>query len=83
MDVQLGFQGLFMPKNFLQSNQETRCVVIAVESPTATFQKNDFFDVQYCKCRHFGDGAACVLLSSQCMNDGPEILVEEMYHFMK
>jgi predicted naringenin-chalcone synthase len=31
----------------------------------------------------FGDGAACVLLSSHEDDEGPEILAEEMYHFMK
>ena len=29
----------------------------------------------------FGDGAACVLLSSHEDDDGPEIVSEEMYHF--
>ena len=29
----------------------------------------------------FGDGAACVLLSSHEEDEGPEILAEEMYHF--
>jgi 3-oxoacyl-[acyl-carrier-protein] synthase III len=29
----------------------------------------------------FGDGAACTLLSSH-PDDGPEILAEEMYHFI-
>jgi predicted naringenin-chalcone synthase len=29
----------------------------------------------------FGDGAACVLLSSYNEDEGPEILDEEMYHF--
>ena len=29
----------------------------------------------------FGDGAACVLLSSEEDAEGPEILAEEMYHF--
>jgi predicted naringenin-chalcone synthase len=29
----------------------------------------------------FGDGAACVLLSSHNDDEGPEILSEEMYHF--
>jgi alkylresorcinol/alkylpyrone synthase len=29
----------------------------------------------------FGDGAACVLLSSHEEDEGPEIIAEEMYHF--
>ncbi|MNL16448.1 Alpha-pyrone synthesis polyketide synthase-like Pks11 [compost metagenome] len=29
----------------------------------------------------FGDGAACVLLSSHQDDSGPEIIAEEMYHF--
>jgi predicted naringenin-chalcone synthase len=30
----------------------------------------------------FGDGAACTLLSSHPDDNGPEILAEEMYHFI-
>src|SRR5690554_2509691 len=29
----------------------------------------------------FGDGAACVLMSSHKADEGPEIISEEMYHF--
>jgi hypothetical protein len=49
MGCAAGISGIIYAKNFLQSNPGKRAAVIAVESPTATFQLNDF-DVQYCKC---------------------------------
>jgi predicted naringenin-chalcone synthase len=63
-------------------NPGKRAAVI-VESPTATFQLNDFSMSNIVSAAIFGDGAACVLLSSHEDDEGPEILAEEMYHFMK
>jgi predicted naringenin-chalcone synthase len=54
------YSGIIYAKNFLQSK---RAAVIAVESPTATFQL--IFDVQYCKAAIFGDGAACFTFFSR------------------
>ncbi|MGB5553752.1 MAG: 3-oxoacyl-[acyl-carrier-protein] synthase III C-terminal domain-containing protein, partial [Flavobacteriaceae bacterium] len=53
----------------------------AVESPTATFQLNDFSMANMVSAAIFGDGAACVLLSSEENVSGPKIIGEEMYHF--
>jgi predicted naringenin-chalcone synthase len=77
-----GISGIIYAKNFLQSNPGKRAAVIAVESPTATFL-NDFSMSNIVSAAIFGDGAACVLLSSHEDDEGPEILAEEMYHFMK
>jgi predicted naringenin-chalcone synthase len=82
MGCAAGISGIIYAKNFLQSNPGKRAAVIAVESPTATFQLNDFSMSNIVSAAIFGDGAACVLLSSH-EDDGPEILAEEMYHFMK
>jgi predicted naringenin-chalcone synthase len=58
-----------MPRT--SSNPGKRAAVIAVESPTATFQLNDFSMSNIVSAAIFGDGAACVLLSSHEDDEGP------------
>ncbi|MDQ0637636.1 alkylresorcinol/alkylpyrone synthase [Pedobacter sp. W3I1] len=81
MGCAAGVSGMIYAKNFLKANPGKRAAVIAVESPTATFQLNDFSMANIVSAAIFGDGAACVLLSSNEEDTGPEILAEEMYHF--
>jgi predicted naringenin-chalcone synthase len=81
MGCAAGISGIIYAKNFLQANPGKRAAVIAIESPTATFQLDDFSMVNIVSAAIFGDGAACVLLSSHEEDEGPEILDEEMYHF--
>jgi alkylresorcinol/alkylpyrone synthase len=81
MGCAAGISGIIYAKNFLQANPGKRAAVIAVESPTATFQLNDYSMANIVSAAIFGDGAACVLLSSFEEEEGPEILAEEMYHF--
>jgi alkylresorcinol/alkylpyrone synthase len=81
MGCAAGISGIIYARNFLQANPGKRAAVIAVESPTATFQLNDFSMANIVSAAIFGDGAACVLLSSDESDEGPEIIGEEMYHF--
>lgn len=81
MGCAAGISGIIYAKNFLKSNPGKRAAVIAVESPTATFQLDDYSMANIVSAAIFGDGAACVLLSSHEEDSGPEILAEEMYHF--
>jgi alkylresorcinol/alkylpyrone synthase len=81
MGCAAGISGIIYAKNFLQANPGKRAAVIAVESPTATFQLDDYSMANIVSAAIFGDGAACVLLSSIDEEEGPEILAEEMYHF--
>lgn len=81
MGCAAGVSGIIYAKNFLQANPGKRAAVIAVESPMATFQREDFSMVNVVSAAIFGDGAACVLLSSHPDDEGPHILQEEMYHF--
>jgi len=81
MGCAAGISGIIYAKNFLQANPGKRAAVIAVESPTATFQLDDFSMTNIVSAAIFGDGAACVLLSSHEEDEGPTILAEEMYHF--
>ncbi|UKT62828.1 type III polyketide synthase [Pedobacter mucosus] len=81
MGCAAGVSGMIYAKNFLKANPGKRAAVIAVESPTATLQIQDFSMANIVSAAIFGDGAACVLLSSNEGDEGPEILAEEMYHF--
>ncbi|OMP78087.1 type III polyketide synthase [[Flexibacter] sp. ATCC 35208] len=81
MGCAAGISGMIYAKKFLQANPGKRAAVIAVESPTATFQLEDFSMPNIVSAAIFGDGAACVILSSHPDDEGPEILGEEMYHF--
>jgi predicted naringenin-chalcone synthase len=76
-----GISGMIYAKNFLQANPNKKAAVIAVESPTATFQLDDFSMANIVSSAIFGDGSACVLLSSYEEDKGPKILDESMYHF--
>jgi len=81
MGCAAGISGIIYAKNFLKANPGKRAAVIAVESPTATFQLNDFSMPNIVSAAIFGDGAACCLLSSYEEDYGPEIVDEQMYHF--
>ncbi|KPM33395.1 Naringenin-chalcone synthase [Croceitalea dokdonensis DOKDO 023] len=81
MGCAAGVSGLIYAANFLKSNPNKRAAIIAVESPTATFQLDDYSMANMVSAAIFGDGASCVLLSSEEVAHGPQILGGEMYHF--
>jgi len=81
MGCAAGISGIIYARNFLKANPGKRAAVIAVESPTATFQLDDYSMANVVSAAIFGDGAACALLSSDENDSGPEILEDEMYHF--
>lgn len=81
MGCAAGISGMIYANNFLKANPGKRAAVVAVESPTATFQLEDFSMANMVSAAIFGDGAACVLVSSRVEDKGPEIIGEEMYHF--
>lgn len=81
MGCAAGVSGMIYARNFLKANPGKRAAVVAVESPTATFQLNDFSMANVVSAAIFGDGAACVLISSHPDDEGPEIIDGEMYHF--
>jgi alkylresorcinol/alkylpyrone synthase len=81
MGCAAGVSGIIYAKNFLKANPGKRAAVVAVESPTATFQLDDYSMANIVSAAIFGDGGACVLLSSSDLDEGPEIVAEEMYHF--
>mgnify|MGYP003132410572 FL=1 len=81
MGCAAGVSGMIYAKNFLKANTGKRAAVIALEAPTATFQLNDYSMANIVSAAIFGDGAACVLLSSNEEDVGPTLLDEAMYHF--
>lgn len=81
MGCAAGVSGLIYAHNFLKSNPGKRIALVSVESPTATFQLHDYSMANMVSAAIFGDGAACVLLSSEENAVGPRIIGEEMYHF--
>ena len=81
MGCAAGVSGMIYAKQFLQGNPNKRAAVIAVESPTATFQRNDFSMANVVSAAIFGDGAACVLMSSAPEDEGPVLVADEMFHF--
>ena len=81
MGCAAGVSGLIYAMNFLRSNPGKRVALVSVESPTATFQLDDFSMANMISAAIFGDGAACVLLSSEKEAKGPRMVGGEMYHF--
>lgn len=81
MGCAAGVSGIIYATQFLKAQSGKKAAIIAVESPTATFQLNDFSMANMVSAAIFGDGAACVLMSSDTSDAGPRILGEEMYHF--
>ncbi|MEX0995584.1 MAG: type III polyketide synthase [Flavobacteriaceae bacterium] len=81
MGCAAGISGLIYAEQFLQANPGKRAAVIAVESPTATFLLNDYSMANIVSAAIFGDGAACVLLTSEEDVPGPNLISTEMYHF--
>jgi predicted naringenin-chalcone synthase len=81
MGCAAGVSGLIYALHFLRANPGKRAALVAVESPTATFQLADYSMANMVSAAIFGDGAACVLLSSEKGAIGPKIVAGEMYHF--
>ncbi len=81
MGCAAGISGMIYAYNFLLANPGKRAAVIALESPTATFQHEDYSMANIVSAAIFGDGAACVLMSSAEEDEGPGIVDQAMYHF--
>ncbi|MCG2430336.1 type III polyketide synthase [Aequorivita sp. F64183] len=81
MGCAAGISGMIYARNFLKANPGKRAALISIEAPSATFQINDYSMANIVSTAIFGDGAACVLLSSCEEDTGAEIIADEMYHF--
>lgn len=76
-----GVSAMIYAFQFLKSHPNKRAAIVAFESPTATLQHDDKSMTNIVSSAIFGDGAACVLLSSEEDETGVEIVAEQMYHF--
>lgn len=76
-----GVSAFIYANNFLKSNPNKRALILAIESPTSTFQLNDYSMTNIVSAAIFGDGCSCAILSSYEEESGPEIIGEAMYHF--
>lgn len=76
MGCAAGISGMIYAHNFLKANPGKRAAVVAVESPTATFQLEDYSMANMVSAAIFGDGAACVLISSEEKMKGRRLLLK-------
>ena len=79
-----GVSALIYAYQFLTAHPNKRAAILAIEAPTATFQHTDLSMTNIVSAAIFGDGAACVLLSSE-ENEAdvlkPVVRDGAMYHF--
>ena len=65
---------------FLRGFPEARVLILAVETPTLTFQRNDLSQANLISCSLFGDGAAAAVLTGQ-PGPGPRVVGAETFLF--
>lgn len=79
-----GTSGLSYAYELMKSKPGKRAAVLSFESPTSTFQVQDFSFTNIVSAAIFGDGLACTLLSSAAddiQDNQAEITAAKMYHF--
>jgi predicted naringenin-chalcone synthase len=79
-----GTSGLSYAYELMKSKPGKRAAVLSFESPTSTFQPQDFSFTNIVSAAIFGDGLACTLLSSapeDVQENQAEIADARMYHF--
>jgi len=81
MGCAAGVSGLIYARSFLRDPSLRNIAVLALESPTSTFQHDDYSMTNIVSAAIFGDGAACAILSSDPDSPGPALLHQAMYHF--
>ncbi len=65
---------------FLRGNPQGRVLVVSVELPTLTFQRNDLTQANLISCSLFGDGAAAAVVTGE-PQAGPRMMAAESYLF--
>lgn len=81
MGCAAGTSALIYANELLKANPGKRAAIIAVESPTSTFQHDDYTMTNMVSAAIFGDGAACTILGFDDTLIRPTIINAEMYHF--
>jgi alkylresorcinol/alkylpyrone synthase len=80
MGCAAGTSGLIYANDFLRAHPGKRAAVLAVESPTSTFQQDDFSMTNLVSAAIFGDGAACAILGPT-EETRPAIVDTHMHHY--
>ncbi|MDE3136048.1 MAG: type III polyketide synthase, partial [Acidobacteriota bacterium] len=65
---------------FLRGFPEGRVLILAVELPTLTFQRNDLSQANLISCSLFGDGAAAAVITGR-PHPGPRVVGAESFLF--
>ena len=65
---------------FLRGFPDARVLILSVELPTLTFQRNDLSQPNLISCSLFGDGAAAAVITGQ-PGPGPRVLGAESFLF--
>jgi alkylresorcinol/alkylpyrone synthase len=75
-----GTSALIYANDFLKANPDKTAVVMCLEIPSVTFQKNDFSPENLVSTAIFSDGFACGVLKGG-EGKGAHIVDTDMYHF--
>lgn len=76
-----GVSGLIYAQQFLTANPGKKSCCCSDRSTNSYISIRGLFYGKHGKCSIFGDGCACVLLSSNDDDNGPVMKAHEMYHF--
>jgi alkylresorcinol/alkylpyrone synthase len=76
-----GAAALGRAHDFLCGHPEAHVLIVAVELPTLSFQRNDASTAQLVSTALFGDGAAAVLLTGRTSDGGVSVLDAETHLF--
>jgi predicted naringenin-chalcone synthase len=76
-----GTSALIYAQHLLGANPGKRAAIIALESPTSTFQHRDVSMTNVVSAAIFGDGVACTIMGPAPDEVRPVIVASGMYHF--
>ncbi|MEL6390571.1 MAG: 3-oxoacyl-[acyl-carrier-protein] synthase III C-terminal domain-containing protein [Bacteroidota bacterium] len=76
-----GVSAIIYAHQFLSAHPGKKAAIVAYESPTSTYQLEDYSMTNIVSAAIFGDGAACTLMSSEPDSQGPKVVGGDMYHF--
>lgn len=81
MGCAAGVSALIYAHDLLKANPGQRAAIVALESPTSTFQLSDFSMTNMVSAALFGDGVASTILGPAEEQVLPVIKDRQMYHF--
>lgn len=76
-----GAAGLARAHDFVKAFPGSTVLLVAIEIPTLTFQRQDLSQANLISCTLFGDGAAAAIVTGRATPGKPNILSSESYLF--